>query len=227
MKFLNMNFLHMRFLAVKFVLIAVGALALIGGARPASAAAHCFCKIAGWQSSPVASVSGVVKDFGQIATYNTQVGHDNQCQSLCTTTANSHFTGLGASGQAALCAGHSLYGYYAVGTKKYQGAGELPCPAVGAPKLWLHNQIPSGQNATVIIGINRTLLPSNKPLRVCIRNSQLSEACYAAPGTSSSTAAQVNFPNVPRNANYRISVKRKMNTGPLYVVITHIDVHVN
>ena len=48
----------------------------------ANAKAHCFCKL-GPPSAPI-------KDFGQIATYNTQNGHDSSCSSLCNATIDSY-----------------------------------------------------------------------------------------------------------------------------------------
>jgi len=216
----------------------VGIICLLAGlvcVTPAFANAHCYCKIASWQSSPVAHPSGVVHDFGEIATYGSQSGHNNACKALCLTTSTTYFNNLDAAGQASLCAGQSLYGYYAVGGNDYKGAGELACPNVGSPKLWLKGQIPSGQYASVQIGVNRTLLPSGVKMKVCIVKiggaGIFQELCHNYPnnttiGLGSMTNATVTFNHVPRTTDYGVNVKRRTPMGP-YISFAHIQIYVN
>lgn len=86
--------------------------------------AHCWCRL-GPTSSPY-------KDFGAIATYNTQSGHDGGCSSLCSQTV----TGYMASNQAAICQAAnfgSVAAYSCVGTRPWQTAWTQTCPAAGAP----------------------------------------------------------------------------------------------
>lgn len=213
---------------MSFIRIAIAVFVLLGCVEGAVAKAHCHCKIAAWQASPVSIVTGVVHDFGDIASWNTQIGHDNACQALCASKSSEYFNNLGSSGQASLCAGSSRYSYYAVGSKDYRGGGELPCPAVGPPKLWLVTQSVSGQTRTITIGVNRTLLPNNRPLRVCVRKlSTLNEGCNNAPGNATSTNATISFYYLQPNTNYRVLVKQKSLLGTLYVAVTSIDIHVN
>jgi hypothetical protein len=87
----------------------------------AYANAHCFCKL-GPPSAPI-------RDFGQIATYNTQIGHDSSCSSLCNATIDSYMND--AANHASACStanGASIVTYSAVGTRPYQAGKAYTCP---------------------------------------------------------------------------------------------------
>jgi hypothetical protein len=106
----------------KIIRIVVSALVLIGvPAGPLLAKAHCFCKI-GPVSSPYA-------DLGAIGTYGVQIGHDDECRSLCNDTANQYMSD--PASKAAVCkqAGNSAFAAYsAVGTRPYQAGQTFTCP---------------------------------------------------------------------------------------------------
>ena len=87
----------------------------------AYANAHCFCKL-GPPNAPI-------KDFGQIATYNTQYGHDSSCSSLCSATIKSYMNDPGNNASACSHAnGVSIVTYSAVGTRAYQAGTTYTCP---------------------------------------------------------------------------------------------------
>jgi hypothetical protein len=83
--------------------------------------AHCFCKL-GPAGSPI-------KDFGQIATYNTQIGHDSDCSNACIDAADSYMNDAGNRVSACTKAhGTSIVTYSAVGTRSYQAGKTYTCP---------------------------------------------------------------------------------------------------
>lgn len=89
----------------------------------AYAKAHCFCKL-GPPSAPI-------KDFGQIDRYNTQIGHDSECRTLCNTKVDSHLSN--AANLASACSaanGVSIVAYSAVGTKAYGAGKTYTCPQI-------------------------------------------------------------------------------------------------
>jgi len=89
----------------------------------AYAKAHCFCKL-GPPSAPI-------KDFGEIDTYKTQIGHDSECRNLCNTKVDSHLSD--AANLASACSsanGVSIVAYSAVGTKAYQAGKTYTCAQI-------------------------------------------------------------------------------------------------
>ncbi|HEV2851319.1 MAG TPA: hypothetical protein VHC97_00790 [Thermoanaerobaculia bacterium] len=71
--------------------LALAALAtLIGfGAAPAFAVAHCFCKaIENVGNTAGTSIPNPLIDFGQLATYNTAIGHNSDCENKCSQAAS-------------------------------------------------------------------------------------------------------------------------------------------
>lgn len=91
----------------------------VAGAQAAAASAHCFCKL-GPLSSPI-------QNFGEIAQYGTQIGHDADCRSRCDGRASQYMAG----NQTAACTashGAPIVAFSAVGTKSYQGSRTFTCP---------------------------------------------------------------------------------------------------
>jgi hypothetical protein len=85
----------------------------------AAAGAHCFCKLG--------PVSSPIHDFGEIASYNFQNGHDAGCKALCNDRSNHYM----AANQASACNavhGAAIVVNFAVGTKSYQGGQTYTCP---------------------------------------------------------------------------------------------------
>jgi hypothetical protein len=90
---------------------------------PAYAKAHCFCKLQ--------SLSTIVTNFGEIATYNTQSGHDGNCSALCNDRAK-HYVESNRTSACNTSHGGTLVAFYAVGTKSYQSGENYACPQTGA-----------------------------------------------------------------------------------------------
>jgi len=107
----------------KAILLCIVALALVAPSA-AYANAHCWCRL-GPTSSPY-------KDFGAIATYGTQIGHDSGCSSLCSQAASGYM----ASNQSAVCQAAnfgSVAAYSCVGTRPWTTAWTQTCPAANTP----------------------------------------------------------------------------------------------
>lgn len=88
----------------------------------AHAKAHCFCKL-----GPVGSP---FHDFGQIATYNTQIGRDKVCQDACNAKGAAYMAV--PANQATVCAaanGGNVVTYSAVGTRPYIAGNSITCPS--------------------------------------------------------------------------------------------------
>lgn len=90
----------------------------------AYANAHCWCRL-GPTGSPY-------KDFGAIATFSGQSGHDNYCSGLCQGKASQYM----ASNQAAVCQAANYGTVVAsscVGTHPWQTAWTQTCPSGNNP----------------------------------------------------------------------------------------------
>lgn len=102
--------------------LVLGISLVLGAQQAAYAKAHCYCRLQS-QSTTI--------NFGEIASYNTQIGHDSNCAALCNDRASHHF----GSNQASVCAashGSTLVAFYAVGSKSYQSGRNFACPQTGA-----------------------------------------------------------------------------------------------
>ena len=92
----------------------------------AYAAANCWCRLG--------PVSSPYKDFGSVATYNTQIGHDSGCKSTCSTTVGGWMGN--PTNQATVCQAAnfgSLAASSSVGTRPWQSAWTSTCPAANTP----------------------------------------------------------------------------------------------
>lgn len=88
----------------------------------AYAKAHCFCKL-----GPVGSP---FYNFGEIATYNTQIGRDEICKTACNAKAAAYMAN--SASQTAVCAaakGGNVVSYSAVGTRSYLVGNSITCPS--------------------------------------------------------------------------------------------------
>jgi len=86
----------------------------------AHAKAHYYCKL--WP------INSAYHNFGEVATYGTQIGHANACQSTCNATVNS-WLGTAANKNAACAASNNanLVSYSAVGTGSYIPGNSNAC----------------------------------------------------------------------------------------------------
>lgn len=106
-----------------FLVLFFGLSSLIALQPSAHAKAHCYCRLQ--------SQSTTVYNFGEIASYNTQIGHDSNCAAQCNDRASHYF----GSNQASACAashGGTVVAFYAVGSKSYQSGKNYACPQTGA-----------------------------------------------------------------------------------------------
>lgn len=109
--------------------MALAALMTLMGASEAFASAHCFCKLSIHDNTNKTSCSGVIKDYGQLATYTGlgQQSDSNQtnCNTKCTSAAMPD-NGSQALATAACNAGAGngtiVRAWSAVGTKEYKSA---------------------------------------------------------------------------------------------------------
>lgn len=103
----------------RLVLVAVVVGCCAGLPTDAYAVAHCFCK-AIQNVGPTAgtSIPNPLIDFGQLATYNTAIGHNKDCEDLCSKAAskNANFNNKTWWCQLKKVAGHHrVSAYSAVG----------------------------------------------------------------------------------------------------------------
>lgn len=111
----------------RFQIILFCALTLVLAApSTAYANAHCWCRLG--------PISSPYKDFGSVATYNTQIGHDTGCKSTCSATASGWMAT--PSNQATVCQAAnfgSLAASSSVGSRPWLSAWTSTCPASGTP----------------------------------------------------------------------------------------------
>src|SRR5437763_1294138 len=89
-----------------------------------AAGAHCYCKLG--------PLGAPIQNFGEIAHYGTQIGHDGACRDACNTKADAFMRS--AANRAAACNathGGSVVAYYAVGTNSYKAGATYNCPPSG------------------------------------------------------------------------------------------------
>ena len=133
----------------------------------AHAKAHCFCKL-----GPVGSP---FHDFGQIATFNTQIGRDKVCRDACN-NKGADYMAVPAN-QAAVCAaamGGNVVTYSAVGTGPYSAGNSITCPssAGGLPGKIVFGTPPPLGVFGVFIAVNNIkvdLLNPSQTLQVPIK----------------------------------------------------------
>jgi hypothetical protein len=98
-------------------------------------AAHCFCKaIQNVGNSAGTSIPNPLIDFGQLATYSTQIGHDSDCENKCSQAAssNANFNNKTWWCQLKKSRGHHrVSAYAAVGTRPYNVAQSIEFDCTG------------------------------------------------------------------------------------------------
>jgi len=115
----------------------------------ASPTAHCFCKaIQNIGDDAGSSIPNPLIDFGELASYGTQIGHGSDCENRCSQAASNsaHFNDKTWWCQLKKVKGHHrVSAYWAVGTGHYKVAQSIEFDCTGGdttctcPKGWTCN----------------------------------------------------------------------------------------